>query len=338
MKPLILVTGGAGYVGSHTCLSLLEAGYPVVVVDNLSNSKAESLRRVEKLSAKKLFFYPVDICDPEALKKVFMLHSVGAVIHFAGFKAVGESVEKPLEYYHNNVYGTMVLLECMREAGVRTIIFSSSATVYGMTEKVPFREDAPTSATNPYGRSKLFIEHILLDLCVADPSWRVTLLRYFNPVGAHPSGEIGEDPRGIPNNLMPFVCQVAVGRLKELQVFGNDYPTPDGTGVRDYIHVLDLAEGHVKALEAAETQQGAAIYNLGTGRGHSVLELIRAFEKANGIKIPYSISGRRPGDIAASYADVQKAEKCLNWKTQRTLEDMVRDAWNWQKKNPEGYA
>lgn len=338
MKPLILVTGGAGYIGSHTCLSLLEAGYPVVVVDNLSNSKAESLRRVEKLSAKKPLFYPVDICDSEALKNVFAAHSIGAVIHFAGFKAVGESVEKPLEYYHNNIYGTIVLLECMREAGVRTLIFSSSATVYGLGEKVPFCEEAPTSATNPYGRSKLFIEHILLDLCKADPSWRVTLLRYFNPVGAHPSGEIGEDPRGIPNNLMPFVSLVAVGRLKELRVFGNDYPTPDGTGIRDYIHVLDLAEGHVKALEAAEAQQGAVLYNLGTGRGHSVLELIRTFEKVNGIKIPYSIVGRRSGDIAASYADVQKAEKYLNWKAQRTLEDMVRDAWNWQKKNPEGYA
>lgn len=338
MKKNILVTGGAGYIGSHTCLALLQAGYSVLVADNLSNSKQESLKRIQALSGKKLQFYRVDICDKKELSAIFHRHEISAVIHFAGYKAVGESVEKPLEYYHNNVYGSIVLAEVMREHKVRALVFSSSATVYGMDNKVPFREDAPTSATNPYGRTKLFIEHIFSDLSVANPSWRVILLRYFNPVGAHPSGEIGEDPNGIPNNLMPFVTQVAVGRLKELRVFGDDYDTPDGTGVRDYIHVMDLAEGHVKALEAAKSGKGRDIINLGTGCGYSVLDVVKTFEKVNGVSIPYRITARRPGDIAASYADVKKAEKVLKWKAWRSLEDMVRDAWNWQKKNPEGYA
>lgn len=338
MKQSILVTGGAGYIGSHTCLALLEAGYSVVVADNLSNSKEESLKRVAAISGKELCFYRADICDKKALRDIFSAHNISAVIHFAGYKAVGESVEKPLEYYRNNVYGSIVLAEAMRESRVRTLVFSSSATVYGMDNSVPFREDAPTSATNPYGRTKLFIEHIFTDLNAAEPAWRVTLLRYFNPVGAHPGGTIGEDPSGIPNNLMPYVTQVAVGRLKTLRVFGDDYPTPDGTGVRDYIHVMDLAEGHVRALEAAGTQTGTAVFNLGTGQGYSVLDVIKTFERINGVRIPYTIAPRRPGDIAASYADVRKAAEVLGWKAKRNLEDMVRDAWNWQKKNPGGYA
>ena len=334
----ILVTGGAGYIGSHTCLRLLEEGYEVVVVDNFCNSKLESLERVKQITGRSLTFYEVNICDRDAIQKIFEAHDIDAVIHFAGLKAVGESVQKPMEYYYNNVYGTMVLCEEMAKAGVKNIVFSSSATVYGLSDDVPFAEDAPTSATNPYGRTKLFIENILSDLKIADKDWSITLLRYFNPVGAHKSGLIGEDPNGIPNNLMPYISQVAVGRLEKLQVLGDDYPTTDGTGVRDYIHVMDLAEGHVKALQGPKVEDGPAIYNLGTGKGNSVLEVIKAFENENGIEIPYQIVARRAGDVASSYADPSKAEKHLKWKAKLNLQDMVRDAWNWQKKNPEGYA
>lgn len=334
----ILVTGGAGYIGSHTSIKLLEAGYKIVVVDNFSNSKPESLKRVKQISAKDFRSYQVDICNKDALTKVFRENKIDAVIHFAGYKAVGESVEKPLMYYKNNIYGTLILCDVMAEAGVKNIVFSSSATVYGLNEDVPFVEDYPTSATNPYGKTKLFIEEILSDLKVADPSWNITLLRYFNPVGAHPSGLIGEDPNGIPNNLMPFISQVAVGRLKELKVFGDDYPTHDGTGVRDYIHVMDLADGHVKALNGPFQKERPAIYNLGTGKGSSVLDVVKAFEKENKIKIPYTLVERRPGDIASSYADASKARKILKWEARHTLGDMVRDSWNWQSKNPEGYA
>lgn len=334
----ILVTGGAGYIGSHTCLRLLEEGYEVVVVDNFCNSKLESLERVKQITGRSLTFYEVNICDRDAIQKIFEAHDIDAVIHFAGLKAVGESVQKPMEYYNNNVYGTLVLCEEMAKAGVKNIVFSSSATVYGLSDDVPFTEDAPTSATNPYGRTKLFIENILSDLKIADKDWSITLLRYFNPVGAHKSGLIGEDPNGIPNNLMPYISQVAVGRLEKLQVLGDDYPTTDGTGVRDYIHVMDLAEGHVKALQGPKVEDGPAIYNLGTGKGNSVLEVVKAFENENGIEIPYQIVARRAGDVASSYADPSKAEKHLKWKAKLNLQDMVRDAWNWQKKNPEGYA
>lgn len=334
----ILVTGGAGYIGSHTCIKLIEAGYKIIVVDNFSNSKPESLKRVKQISGKDFKSYQVDICDKDALRGVFQENEIDAVIHFAGYKAVGESVEKPLMYYENNIYGTLVLCDIMAEAGVKNIVFSSSATVYGLNENVPFVEDYPTSATNPYGRTKLFIEEILSDLKLADPTWNITLLRYFNPVGAHPSGMIGEDPNGIPNNLMPFISQVAVGRLKELKIFGYDYPTPDGTGVRDYIHVMDLADGHVKALQGPVQKDGPAIYNLGTGKGSSVLDVVKAFEKENKIKIPYSLVQRRAGDIASSYADASKACEILKWEARYTIEDMVRDSWNWQSKNPNGYA
>lgn len=334
----ILVTGGAGYIGSHTCLRLLEEGYEVIVVDNFCNSKSESLERVKQITGRSLTFYEVNICDRDAMQKIFEAHDIDAVIHFAGLKAVGESVQKPMEYYYNNVYGTLVLCEEMAKAGVKNIVFSSSATVYGLSDDVPFAEDAPTSATNPYGRTKLFIENILSDLKIADKDWSITLLRYFNPVGAHKSGLIGEDPNGIPNNLMPYISQVAVGRLEKLQVLGDDYPTTDGTGVRDYIHVMDLAEGHVKALQGPKVENGPAIYNLGTGKGNSVLEIVKAFENENEIKIPYQIVARRAGDVASSYADPSKAEKHLKWKAKLNLQDMVRDAWNWQKKNPEGYA
>ena len=334
----ILVTGGAGYIGSHTCLRLLEEGYEVVVVDNFCNSKPESLERVKQITGRSLVIYEADICNREAMQKIFNSHSIDAVIHFAGLKAVGESVEKPMEYYNNNVYGTLVLCGVMLQAGVKNIVFSSSATVYGLSDQVPFTEDMPTSATNPYGRTKLFIENILSDIKMSDKNWSVTLLRYFNPVGAHQSGLIGEDPNGIPNNLMPYISQVAVGRLKQLQVLGGDYPTIDGTGVRDYIHVMDLAEGHVKALQGPQEKNGPAIYNLGTGKGNSVLEVIGTFEQVNKISIPYRVVDRRAGDVASSYANVSKAQKYLKWKTQFSLQDMVRDAWNWQKKNPEGYA
>jgi UDP-glucose 4-epimerase len=334
----ILATGGAGYIGSHTCLELLQAGYDLVVVDNLSNSKAESLKRVERIAGRSLFFYAVDLLDKAALTSVFRSHEIDAVIHFAGLKAVGESTQIPLRYYHNNITGTLILCEVMKEFGVKTIVFSSSCTVYGNPQKVPITEDFPLSATNPYGRTKLLIEEMLRDVQVAEPGWQIALLRYFNPVGAHESGQIGEDPNGIPNNLFPYMAQVAVGKLKELAVFGNDYPTPDGTGVRDYIHVVDLAHGHLKALEKLRTKPGLIIYNLGTGSGYSVLEVIAAFSKACGKPIPYRIVSRRPGDVARVYADPSLAQRELGWLAARRLTDMCADAWRWQASNPAGYA
>jgi UDP-glucose 4-epimerase len=334
----ILVTGGAGYIGSHTCLELLAAGYNVVVVDNLCNSRKEGLRRVEEITGKQVTFYEMDLRDTEGLHDVFQEHAIESVIHFAGLKAVGESVRMPLHYYSNNIAATLGLCQVMEEYGVKNIVFSSSATVYGDPATVPITEDFPLSATNPYGNSKLFIEQILQDLHTADSSWNVALLRYFNPVGAHESGRIGEDPNDIPNNLMPYVAQVAVGRLPELSVFGNDYPTPDGTGVRDYIHVVDLAKGHIKAIEKLRTNPGVVIYNLGTGKGYSVLDMVKAFEKASGRKVPYKITARRPGDIAACYADPGKARKELGWQAEKGIEEMCEDAWRWQSTNPNGYA
>lgn len=335
----ILVTGGAGYIGSHTCLELLEQGHHITVVDNLSNSTRESLRRVEKLSEKKIRLEVVDLRNKEQLHTVFVEAepAIDAVIHFAGLKAVGESVEKPLLYYHNNVVGTLCLCEVMKANDVKNIIFSSSATVYGDPETVPITEDFPLSCTNPYGRTKLMIEEILTDLGLADPGFNAILLRYFNPVGAHPSGQIGEDPAGIPNNLTPYITQVAVGKLDSLSVFGSDYPTDDGTGVRDYIHVVDLARGHVGALTKIKENPGVVAYNLGTGSGYSVLEMVRAFEKATGRKIAYELVERRPGDIATCYADPSKAAKELGWSAVFGLDEMCRDGWNWQKKNPNGY-
>ena len=333
----ILATGGAGYIGSHTCLELLQAGYEVVVVDNLSNSKQESLNRVEKITGRSLSFCRVDLLDKPALAEVFRKHSFDVVIHFAGLKAVGESTQIPLRYYHNNITGTLILCEVMQEFGVRKIVFSSSATVYGNPEKVPITEDFPLSPTNPYGRTKLVIEEILRDLYVADPDWQIALLRYFNPVGAHESGQIGEDPNGIPNNLFPYIAQVAVGKLKELRVFGNDYPTPDGTGVRDYIHIVDLSRGHLKALEKLRNKPGLVTLNLGTGRGYSVLEAIAAFTKACGKPIPYRIVARRPGDVASCYADPSLARRELDWEATKGLMEMCADAWRWQVKNPSGY-
>jgi UDP-glucose 4-epimerase len=333
----ILTTGGAGYIGSHTCLELLKAGHEVAVVDNLSNSKEESLRRVQKITGRSVSFYRVDLLDKPALTEVFQKHSFDAVIHFAGLKAVGESTQIPLRYYHNNITGTLNLCEVMKEFGVRTIVFSSSATVYGNPHKVPITEDFPLSTTNPYGRTKLMIEEILRDLRAAEPEWQIALLRYFNPVGAHESGQIGEDPNDIPNNLFPYIAQVAVGKLKELPVFGNDYATPDGTGVRDYIHVVDLSRGHLQALEKLRSKPGLATYNLGTGRGYSVLEAIAAFSKACGKPIPYKIVGRRPGDIASCYADPSLARRELGWEAAKGLEEMCADTWRWQRNNPSGY-
>jgi UDP-glucose 4-epimerase len=333
----ILVTGGAGFIGSHTVVELLKDNKEVIVVDNLSNSKREALDRVEEITGKSLTFYKTDLLNKEEMDEIFSKHDVDAVIHFAGFKAVGESVEKPLSYYHNNITGTLYLCELMKKHGVYNIVFSSSATVYGDPHEVPIKEDFPLSATNPYGRTKLFIEEILRDLYVSDDNWNVALLRYFNPVGAHKSGRIGEDPNDIPNNLMPYITQVAVGKLDKLSVFGDDYPTHDGTGVRDYIHVVDLALGHLKALEKLQTNPGVVTYNLGTGQGYSVLDVVKAFEKASGQEIPYKITDRRPGDIASCYADPSKAEKELGWKAERTLVDMCKDAWRWQSQNPEGY-
>lgn len=334
----ILVTGGAGYIGSHTCVELLNLGYEVVVVDNLCNSSEESLNRVEKITGKKPVFYKADLLDREALEDVFSKETVDAVIHFAGLKAVGESVAKPLEYYHNNITGTLVLCDVMRNYGVKNIIFSSSATVYGDPAFVPITEECPKGQiTNPYGQTKGMLEQILTDLHTADPEWSVILLRYFNPVGAHKSGLIGEDPAGIPNNLTPYITQVAVGKLKEVGVFGNDYDTPDGTGVRDYIHVVDLAMGHVKALAKLQEEKKVRIYNLGTGHGYSVLQMIQAFSKACGKEIPYSIKPRRPGDIATCYADPALAKKELGWEAERGLEEMCEDGWRWQSNNPNGY-
>jgi UDP-glucose 4-epimerase len=339
----ILLTGGAGYIGSHTAIELLEAGYPVVVADNLENSSREALLRVERITGRRVSFRQADIRDKEAMAALFKENDIEAVIHFAGLKAVGESVSAPLRYYQNNITGTLTLLETMAAADVRTIIFSSSATVYGDPATVPIREDFPLTATNPYGRTKLMIEEILRDLWVADPEWNIALLRYFNPVGAHASGLIGEDPRGIPNNLMPFIARVAVGKLKELSVFGGDYPTPDGTGVRDYIHVVDLARGHLAALERIAGRRcekgcdSVLTYNLGTGRGYSVLEMVRAFEQASGRKVPYRIVGRRSGDIAVCYADPTLANQELGWAAERGLEEMCADTWRWQSQNPDGY-
>ena len=334
----ILVTGGAGYIGSHTCVELLNAGYDVVVVDNLYNSSEKALQRVEQITGKKVKFYEVDLLDQPALKDVFDKETIESVIHFAGLKAVGESVHKPLEYYHNNITGTLILCDEMRKHGVKDIVFSSSATVYGDPAEIPITEHCPKGEiTNPYGRTKGMLEQILTDLHTADPEWNVMLLRYFNPIGAHESGLIGEDPKGIPNNLVPYVAQVAVGKLEAVQVFGNDYPTPDGTGVRDYIHVVDLARGHVCAIRKLETNCGLFICNLGTGKGYSVLEVLHAFEKACGKQIPYVIDPRRPGDIAECYADPTKAKNELGWVAQYGIEDMCADSWNWQQKNPDGY-
>ncbi|MEW5789379.1 MAG: UDP-glucose 4-epimerase GalE [Pseudomonadota bacterium] len=335
----ILITGGAGYIGSHACVEFLNAGYDVVVLDNLCNSSAKSLERVKELTGCDFAFVQGDIRDRPLLDKLFRDHDIDAVIHFAGLKAVGESVAKPLYYYDNNIAGSVTLFEAMQAAGVKTVVFSSSATVYGDPASVPILEDFPVGGTtNPYGTSKLFIEKILQDVAIADPDWKIALLRYFNPVGAHKSGRIGEDPRGIPNNLMPFIAQVAVGRREYLSVFGNDYPTPDGTGVRDYIHVVDLAVGHVKAVEKLAEGPGVRIWNLGTGQGYSVVDMAKAFEKASGRPIPYQFAPRRVGDIAQCYADPAKAERELGWKAQRGLAEMCEDTWRWQSQNPQGYG
>lgn len=333
----ILVTGGAGYIGSHTCVELLNAGHEIVVVDNLSNSKEESLRRVQKITGATFGFYKVDLLDQQALDSIFARHAIDAVIHFAGLKAVGESVSIPLRYYHNNLTGTLILCEVMKVYGVHNIVFSSSATVYGNPQVMPILEDFPLSATNPYGRSKLMIEDILRDLYVADKSWNIAILRYFNPVGAHTSGQIGEDPNGIPNNLVPYIAQVAVGKLPYLRVFGNDYPTPDGTGIRDYIHVIDLAIGHLNALDKLAANPGLLTYNLGTGRGTSVMEMVAAFERACGKTIPCRVVSRRPGDVPTSFADPSKAELELGWKALRNVDEMCSDTWRWQSQNPQGY-
>ncbi len=329
----ILVTGGAGYIGSHTCVELLEHGCGVVVMDNYCNSSPDVIGKIEAIAGKKFPVYEGDMLDPDALEKIFRENSIDAVIHFAGLKAVGESVEKPLEYYRNNIAGTVNLLLAMRKHGVRRIVFSSSATVYGMNNRAPFTEEMPLSATNPYGSTKVMIETILRDVCRAEKGWKAALLRYFNPIGAHPSGLIGENPNGIPNNLMPYIMKVAAGELPYLRVFGDDYPTPDGTGVRDYIHVCDLAAGHLKALEKIDSLSGARAFNLGTGKGSSVLEVVRAFEKASGVKIPYRVTPRRPGDIATCYADCTRAKRELGWEAKYTLDDMCRDSWNFVRKN-----
>lgn len=336
----VLVTGGAGYIGSHTCVELLNAGYEVVVADNLCNSCKESLTRVEEITGKKVSFYEVDLLDAAGLNKVFDKESIDSVIHFAGLKAVGESVYKPLEYYHNNITGTLILCDVMRKHGVKSIVFSSSATVYGDPAFVPITEACPKGEiTNPYGRTKGMLEQILTDLHTADPEWKVMLLRYFNPIGAHKSGRIGENPKGIPNNLLPYITQVAVGKLECLGVFGNDYDTPDGTCVRDYIHVVDLADGHVKALDKmAGNGGGVWIYNLGTGVGYSVLDVIRAFEEANDLKVPYVFKDRRAGDVPSCYSDAAKAREELGWTAKRGIKEMCEDSWRWQKNNPEGYA
>ncbi|WP_028863809.1 UDP-glucose 4-epimerase GalE [Psychromonas aquimarina] len=335
----VLVTGGIGYIGSHTCIQMIEAGIEPVIVDNLSNSKLIVLDRIEALTGVRPVFYQGDIRDQTLLDTVFAEHEISSVIHFAGLKAVGESVQKPLEYYDNNVNGSLVLARAMRKAAVKSIVFSSSATVYGDPEIVPITEGSPTGATtNPYGRSKYIVEQCFSDLYDAEPDWSITLLRYFNPVGAHSSGTMGEDPQGIPNNLMPFIAQVAVGRREHLSVFGDDYPTTDGTGVRDYVHVVDIADGHLAAMNAVGKKAGLHIYNLGTGKGSSVLEMLNAFSKACGKELPYTILPRRDGDIAACWADTEKAQKDLGWKATRTVMEMATDTWHWQEKNPQGYA
>ena len=334
----VLVTGGAGYIGSHTCVELLNEGYEVVVVDNLCNSNPESLKRVQELTGKTLKFYEGDVRDEALLKKIFAENEVSCVIHFAGLKAVGESVAMPWEYYDNNLNSTLVLTKVMKEVGMKNIIFSSSATVYTADNEMPLKEDSRTgNCTNPYGWTKYMTEQILGGIAHADKEWSVVLLRYFNPIGAHASGDIGEDPRGIPNNLMPYITQVAVGRREKLSIFGDDYDTPDGTGVRDYIHVVDLARGHVAAVKYANNNRGCEVFNLGTGTGYSVLDMVKAFRSVNNVELPYVITERRPGDIATCYADPAKSENLLGWKAQYTLEDMCRDSWNWQKKNPMGY-
>ncbi len=333
----ILVTGGAGYIGSHTCIELIEAGYEVVIVDNLCNSCELAVKRVEEITGKKVSFYAVDIADKEHMNEIFEKESIQSVIHFAGLKAVGESVEKPLQYYRNNITGTLVLLEVMSNHNVKDIVFSSSATVYGNPKTVPIKEDFSLSVTNPYGRTKLMIEEILQDLYVSDKEWNIILLRYFNPIGAHKSGLLGEDPKGIPNNLLPYIAQVAVGKLEELGVYGDDYDTVDGTGVRDYIHVVDLAKGHVKAIKRLDDKAGVSIYNLGTGNGYSVLQVLHAFEKACGKELKYVIKPRRAGDIATCYADPSKAKEELGWEALKSIDEMCEDSWRWQSMNPNGY-
>ena len=333
---MILVTGGAGFIGSHTCVELLNAGYDVVIADNFSNSKPEAVKRIEKITGKKVKLYEADLLDRQAMEKIFDENKIDAVIHFAGLKAVGESVSIPLKYYHNNITGTLILCEVMAKHNVKKIVFSSSATVYGSPKTVPIKEDFPLSTTNPYGSTKLMIENILRDLYVSDNEWSIALLRYFNPIGAHESGLLGEDPNGIPNNLVPYIAQVALGRLEVLSVYGNDYPTPDGTGVRDYIHVVDLSKGHIKALEKVMDTTGVDAYNLGTGTGYSVLDVVNAYQQASGVKINYKIAPRRPGDIAQCYADPEKSKKELGWSAELDLKQMCLDSWNFTKKNPNG--
>ncbi len=333
----ILITGGAGYIGSHTCIELLNSGYDVIVVDNFSNSKRESLNRVQQITGKKLILYELDLLNRGGLENVFIENTFDAVIHFAGLKSVGESVQIPLKYFHNNITGTLILCEVMQKYNIKKIVFSSSATVYGMKNTSPLTEDLPLSTTNPYGRTKLMIEQMLKDVFMADNSWSIALLRYFNPIGAHVSGRIGEDPNGIPNNLMPYITQVAVGKRDKLSIFGSDYNTHDGTGVRDYIHVVDLAKGHLKALEKVSNTTGVEAYNLGTGVGYSVLDVVYNFEKATGKKIPYILTDRRPGDVDTCYADPTKAKNELGWVAEMSLEDMCRDSWRWQFNNPDGY-
>ncbi|MDA1580516.1 UDP-glucose 4-epimerase GalE [Bacillus cereus group sp. MYBK29-1] len=333
----ILITGGAGYIGSHTCIELLNNNYKIIVVDNLSNSSIESLNRVKEITGKQFEFYKEDVLNREKMNEIFLENNIEAVIHFAGFKAVGESTKIPLAYYYNNIISTIVLCDVMQKHNVKNFIFSSSATVYGIPKTSPITEEFPLSVTNPYGQTKLMIEQIMRDVAKADDEWSIALLRYFNPFGAHQSGRIGEDPNGIPNNLMPYVTQVAVGKLKELNIFGNDYPTKDGTGVRDYIHVVDLAKGHVKALEKVIKTKGIEAYNLGTGKGYSVLEMVKAFEKVSGKKIPYKVIGRRPGDVAICFADVSKAKRELGWEAEYGLEEMCVDSWRWQVNNKNGY-
>lgn len=333
----ILITGGAGYIGSHTCVELLEAGYEIVVLDNFINSKPESVERIKRITGKEFRTYCIDLLDKEKVNQVFQENEIDAVIHFAGLKAVGESVYLPLHYYHNNVTGTLVLCEAMKNNNVKNLVFSSSATVYGLPEQCPITEDFRLDALNPYGRTKLMIEEILKDLFVSDNEWSIALLRYFNPIGAHKSGLIGEDPNGVPNNLMPYITQVAVGKLHELNVFGNQYSTKDGTGIRDYIHVVDLAKGHLKALEMITSSTGIEAFNLGTGKGYSVLEMVSAFEKVSKIRIPYKVVAPRPGDAAVCYANSDKAFQMLGWKAEKEIEEMCEDSWRWQRKNPYGY-
>ena len=332
----ILVTGGTGYIGSHTSTVLLQQGYDVVIMDNLCNSKEEAVNRIEKITGKRPFFYKVDMMDMDGMRAIFRAHKIDAVIHFAGLKAVGESVQQPMKYYYNNITGSLQLFQVMAEFNVKTIVFSSSATVYGMNNPIPYVEGMPTSATNPYGYTKLMIEQMLTDIHHADPEWNVMLLRYFNPIGAHESGLLGEDPNGLPNNLMPYIMQVAIGKLPHLNVYGNDYNTPDGTGVRDYIHVMDLADGHLKALDYIQKHPGLEIFNLGTGNGTSVLEIVKAFEKASGQKVPYKIAPRRAGDLPAYYADNTRAVNLLHWQAKYNISDMCRDSWNFIHNNPNG--